>query len=185
VSAIAIASLAIADLQRSGWHGQIRKGRKAGTSNFGSIEGGDATNVVADRVVVRAEARSHDAAFRRRIVREIERAFKRAARQLRSVSGERGAANVWSRLDYESFRLPRNEPCIRAAEQAVRSIGLEPERAIANGGIDANWLIRHGVPTVTLGCGQIHPHTVHETLDLERFNQACRIALWLATGSEA
>jgi tripeptide aminopeptidase len=185
VSAIAIASLAIADLQRAGWHGQVRKGRRLGTSNIGCIRAGDATNVVTDRAVIRAEARSHDPAFRKRIVREIERAFRRAAAQVRSDSGASGSASVQSQLDYEAFRLSRDEPCIRVAEQAVRSVGLEPERAVANGGIDANWLYRHGVPTVTLGCGQLNPHTVREALDVERFREACRIALRIATGSEA
>ena len=70
---------AIADLEHGGWHGLIRKGRKTGTSNIGSIHGGGATNVITDRLSIRAEARSHDPAFRRRIVREIERAFSRAA----------------------------------------------------------------------------------------------------------
>jgi tripeptide aminopeptidase len=88
---------------------------------------------------------------------------------------------VEKRLDYESFRLPEDDPCIRVAEQAVRSLGQEPERAIDNGGIDANWTNRHGIPTVSLGCGQLAPHTVREALDLERFREACRIALRLAT----
>src|SRR5438874_8688443 len=48
VSAIAIASLAIADLTRGGWHGLIQKGKHGGTSNVGYIHGGEATNVVTD-----------------------------------------------------------------------------------------------------------------------------------------
>jgi tripeptide aminopeptidase len=185
VSAIAIACLAVADLERAGWHGQIRKGRRLGTSNIGTIHGGETTNVIPDRVVLRAEARSHDPAFRKRIATEIERAFSRAVRQVRSVSGARGQVRVEKQLDYESFLLPGNAPCIRIAEQAVRSLGQEPERAIANGGIDANWTNRHGIPTVSLGCGQIAPHTVREALDVERFREACRIALRLATATEA
>ena len=185
VSAISIASLAIADLERAGWHGQIRKGRRLGTSNVGTIHGGKTTNVIADRVTLRAEARSHDPAFRRRIAAEIERTFSRAVRQVRSVSGARGQVRVEKQLDYESFLLPEDAPCIQVAEQAVRSLGQEPERAIANGGIDANWTNRHGIPTVSLGCGQISPHTVREALDVERFREACRIALRLATATEA
>ena len=38
ISAIAIASLAIADLQRGGWHGDIHKDGQHGTSNVGIIE---------------------------------------------------------------------------------------------------------------------------------------------------
>jgi tripeptide aminopeptidase len=184
VSAIAIAALAIADLERGGWHGLIRKGKKTGTSNVGTIRGGDATNVITDRVAIRAEARSHDPVFRKRIVREIERAFSRAARQVKSSSGARGRVTLESRLDYESFRLAKNEPCVLLAERAIRCFGEKPERAIANGGIDANWTNRHGIPTVSLGCGQLAPHTVRETLDLGRFREACRIALCLATATE-
>jgi tripeptide aminopeptidase len=185
VSAIAIASLAIADLERGGWHGQIRKGSKLGTSNIGTIHGGQTTNVIPERVVMRAEARSHDPSFRRRIVREIERAFSRAARQVKSESGARGTVTVEKRLDYESFRLRATDPCVQVAERAVRSLGREPQRAVANGGIDANWTNRHGIPTVSLGCGQLAPHTVREALDVERFREACRIALRLATATEA
>jgi tripeptide aminopeptidase len=64
----------------------------------------------------------------------------------------------------------------------VRSIGAEPLRAVANGGVDANWLIQHGVPAVTLGCGQLNPHTTEEALDIRQFEDACRIGLTLATG---
>src|SRR5947207_11075234 len=79
VSAIAIASLAIADLVRGGWHGLVRKEEGEGTSNVGVFNGGEATNVATDHVQLRAEARSHDPKFRQRIVDEIESAFKRAA----------------------------------------------------------------------------------------------------------
>ncbi len=56
---------------------------------------------------------------------------------------------------------------------------------IANGGLDANWLTARGIPSVTMGCGQRDPHTVKETLDLEDFEGACRIALRLATATES
>jgi di/tripeptidase len=39
-----------------------------------------------------------------------------------------------------------------------------------------------GVPTVTLGCGQMEIHTTNERLDLGAFESACRVALRLATG---
>ena len=72
-----------------------------------------------------------------------------------------------------------------AADAAVRTVGLTPVQAVANGGLDANWTTRHGIPTVTLGCGQVNPHMVSEALDLAGFEQACRIALLLATDSRA
>jgi len=183
VSAIAIASLAVAELARDGWHGDVRRGEKRGTTNVGYIHGGGATNVVTDQVELKIEARSHDPAFRAEIVQAIEQAFHRAAQAVRSASGVCGSVAISGALDYESFRLAEDEPCVLAAEAAVRSIGVQPLRAISNGGLDANWMTAHGIPTVTLGCGQVNVHTVSEKLDVAAFRKACRIALRLATGT--
>lgn len=184
VSAIAIAGLAIADLQREGWHGDVRKGSRRGTSNIGVIVGGEATNVVTDRVVLRAEARSHNPPFRGRIVKAFESAFGRAARDVKSSLGRRGKVTFDGRLDYEAFKLDDDEPCVAAAEAALRSIGVEPYRAISNGGLDANWMTARGIPAVTLGCGQVSAHTISERLDVQAFRGACRVALRLAMASE-
>jgi tripeptide aminopeptidase len=184
ISAIAIASLAIANLVENGWHGQIQKGKHVGTSNVGVIHGGEATNVVTDRVQIRAEARSHDPTFRKRIVNEIHRAFERAAREVRNTAGRRGGVRIDGRLDYESFRLARDEACVVAATAAIVAEKAEPELAISNGGLDANWFTARGIPTVTLGCGQRNIHTTAEELDIAEFQLARRIALRLATGAE-
>ena len=181
-SAIAIASLAIEQLHREGWHGRIEKGNHTGTSNIGVIRGGQATNVVTEEVVLKAEARSHNPAFRRRIIKAIEQAFAKAAKKVRSADGACGEVEIDGQLDYESFHLRKNEPCVLAAERAVESCGGTPIRAISNGGLDANWMSVRGIPTVTLGCGQENVHTTSERLDLEEFRLACRIGMQLATG---
>jgi tripeptide aminopeptidase len=181
VSAIAIASIAIADLARDGWHGLVQKGKLRGTSNVGYIHGGEATNVVTDRVTLKAEARSHDPAFRQKIIDRIERAFHGAAKEVVSSEGRRGTVKIDGRLDYESFLIDAKSPCVKLTEQAIIAIGRQPELAISNGGLDANWLNAHGIPTVTLGCGQKNVHMTSEQLDLAGYRDACRIALALAT----
>ncbi len=181
VSAIAIASLAIADLVENGWHGLIEKGRQQGTSNVGVIEGGAATNVVTDLVRLRAEARSHNAKFRERIVREIEKAFQKAAKKIRNTAGKSGKVLFDGQLDYDSFRLDKKDPSVLAAAATIEAEGKTSELAIANGGLDANWLNARGLPAVSLGCGQNDIHTVNEWQDLNEFHTARRIALRLAT----
>lgn len=181
VSAITIASLAIAQLHRGGWLGDVRKGRQRGTSNIGVIQGGDATNVVTDRVVLKAEARSHDPAFRQRIIEAIHGAFEQTATRIKNVAGSQGSVQIDGNLDYEAFRLAKDHPCVQTAAAAVRSAGFAPETAIANGGLDANWLIQHGIPTVSLGCGQLNQHMTSEALDVVAFQNACRIAMKIAT----
>ena len=184
ISAIVVASLAVAELQTEGWHGRIEKKGRQGTSNVGLIRGGDATNVVTPEVTIHAEARSHDPIFRARIVRRIEQAFRQAALEVRNDQGACGKVKFDGRLDYEAFVLQGNEPCLGAAETAIRALGMDPERSVSNGGLDANWMVVHGIPTVTLGSGQMNPHTTSERLDMHEFRRSLQIALLLATGSE-
>jgi len=108
-----------AELHREGWHGLIQKDGRTGTSNVGVIRGGDATNVVTPHVEVYAEARSHHPAFRRRIVRAIERAFRGAAKSVRNREGACGQVEFQGRLDYESFKLKADEPSVVAAQAAI------------------------------------------------------------------
>lgn len=181
VSAITVASLAIAELHETGWLGLVEKGGRRGTSNVGVVHGGEATNVITPEVTLRAEARSHDPGFRQQIIRAFEQAFRRAARRVRNHKGKCARTNIDGWLDYESFKLPDDEPSVLAAEAAIRAAGGTPERVISDGGLDANWMTLRGIPTVSLGGGQMHVHTTAERLDLREFARACRIALALAT----
>jgi tripeptide aminopeptidase len=182
VSAIGIAGLAIHELVTGGWHGDIQRGKLHGTSNLGIIKGGDAVNVVTDQVEILAEVRSYDSRFRAKIAKTIERAFRKAAKAIRNDEGKCGKIEFISDLEYESFHLDASEPCVRSAETAIRSLGMEPELLTTNSALDANWMNFHGIPTATLGAGQCSGHTTEECMDIAQFGKACRIALRLATG---
>lgn len=175
-SAIHAAGVAIAALQKAGWLGRVHKQRKEGTSNIGVIQGGSATNVVADLVELQAEARSHDSSFRDQIATAIEQAFHAAAAQIVSSNGTAVRAEVERRVDYDSFRLSDDQPAVKIATAAVAESGGTATLAVSNGGVDANWLVQHGIPTVTLGCGQRQVHTKSETLDIPDFLRGCQIA---------
>ncbi len=185
INAITIAAVAIAQLHRQGWLGKVERDGRRGTSNIGVIHAGEATNVVTPAAELRAEARGHDAAFRRQIVRAIEGAFREAAREVKNSLGGRGKVSFEGRLDYESFRLADDDPSVLEAEAAVGALGGRPIRLVSNGGLDANWMTVRGIPTVTLGCGQANAHTTAERLDLVEFRRGCRLALRLATGAGA
>lgn len=180
-SAIVMASRAIADLDARGWHGRIENEHGVGTANVGVISGGDATNVVTPEVQLRAEARSHNAEMRTRIVREIREAFERAAADVCTADGECGSVEFASHVDYESFALDETHPSVSAAAAVLRRAGRDPFCEISNGGLDANWLFLHGISAVTIGCGQRNIHTAQERLVVEDFAAACQIATWLIT----
>ncbi len=180
-SAIEAAAIAIANLKKAGWLGQVRKKGMSGTSNVGIIHGGNATNVICDNIEVHAEARSHNSEFRDTIAGSICSAFEKAAAEVVSSSGVPVRAQISRRVDYDSFCLDEKSPLVTMVAQTVKSTGGEPFVAISNGGVDANWLVKHGIPTVTLGCGQRDVHTIRESLDIPDYFLACRAAKMLAS----
>jgi tripeptide aminopeptidase len=70
---------------------------------------------------------------------------------------------------------------VQKALAAGKRAGLSPQVRVSNGGLDANWLVKHGIPTVTFGAGQNQIHTIDEFVDLKMFAEGCRMALALAT----
>lgn len=184
-SAIVMAARAIADLDARGWLGKVEQDGKFGTANVGVFRGGDATNVITPLVKLRAEARSHDPEMRSRIVAEMKAAFERAVADVVNDEGKGGTLSFDSHVDYEAFSLPNDHPSVLAAMNAIEKIGRTPFCQIADGGLDANWLFRHGIEAVTLGCGQRDIHTADEYLVIQDYLDACEIASWLITDGGA
>jgi len=162
ISATLIASLAITEVSRLGYFGKIEVNGHRGTSNVGSIAGGEATNQVTDRVRVTGECRSHSKAFLRTITAVYRRAFADAAKQVRNNRGEKGRVEFVARRSYNPFKISARSEPVRRAKSSIASLGGDPKLVIADGGLDANNLSAKGVPTVTLGGGQHNPHTVDE-----------------------
>jgi tripeptide aminopeptidase len=187
ISATVVASLALADAFQGGWFGKIRKDGQQGTANVGVFGGrngqsaGVATNVVTDYVWLRGEARSHDSRFVKAITGAYRKAFRAAARRVRDNRGRAAKIRFRSQRDYYPFRLQPDAPVVRHAVAAAQRTGLRPELRISNGGLDANWLVRHGIPTITFGAGQNEIHAVGEYVDVGEYLAGCRMALALAT----
>jgi len=187
ISATLVAALALADVHRQGWFGKIMREDATGTSNVGSFGGkdgkaaGEATNVVTDYVHIRGEARSHDLEFVQEITTAYKEAFQNAAGLMLNDEGHAARVKFATRLDYYPFRLPEDAPVVQQAQAAVKRAGLEPVLRIGNGGLDANWLVRHKIPTVTFGAGQNNIHTIDEFVDVPAFLDGCRVALALAS----
>lgn len=191
ISATMILALALADIRANGWWGKVTKENKEGTSNIGSVgddsgkSAGEATNVVTDFVLVKGESRSHDMGFVKDITAAYKAAFQAAAASVTDHEGTPGKVKFTARPDYHPFRLPADAPVVQRAAAAVRALGREPVVRVANGGLDANWMVRHGLPVATFGAGQNDIHTVKEWVDLTEFEAGCRLAVQLATGDES
>ena len=163
VSAIEVAARAIA---------AMRLGRvdEETTANIGTIRGGQATNIVAKKVIIEGEARSHD---REKLARQSEHmvaCFHEAAREsARKIDGERVEAQVEVEVlsDYPLMDVPRNAPVITLAEKAAARLGRRMEVRAAGGGSDANIFNGHGIETVILGTGMTRVHSVEESVSVE------------------
>jgi tripeptide aminopeptidase len=187
ISATLIAAMALAQIRKEGWFGLIEKDGNKGTSNVGSFGGkneksaGNATNVVTDYAYLTGEARSHDAKFIKEIIKAYKTAFTDACDQITDVSGKKGKVKFVSQLDYHPFLLAEDAPVVKTAMAAGTAAGLSPYTRVSNGGLDANWLVKHGIPTITFGAGQCAIHTIEEYVEIDLFLKGCKMALALAT----
>lgn len=187
VSAMMILAHAMTDIQAKGWWGKVLKDGKEGSSNIGPVGGkndrtaGDATNVVTDYVLVKGESRSHDARFFKAITNAYKDAFGAALKKVLDHEGKPGRMKFASRTDYFPFKISEKAAVVAKASRGVLAIGRTPNIRTANGGLDANWMVKHNIPTVTFGAGQNDIHTVKEWVDLAEFEAGCQLAVALAT----
>ena len=175
VSAGVIAAKAIAAIADRGYFGKIRKGSRKGTSNVGSIVGGEASNQVMDQLTLSGECRSHSPSFLEQISRIYKQEFTRAARQIKNSDGKSGRVSFTTESDYHAFRLKKSEPCVQIASQAVASMGLQPNPLIMDAGLDANNFNQKGLPTVTLGTGAHNFRQLSEYVVIEEYYTTCRV----------
>jgi tripeptide aminopeptidase len=187
ISATLMASIAIAEANAAGWFGKVVKPTGHGTSNVGIFGGkngtpaGDATNVVTDYVYIKGEARSPTSAFAAEITEGFKAAFMKAQAMVKDSGGEMAKVTFSHMPAYPPFNLDENSPPVKIGLKAMAKLGLKPVLIFSNGGLDANWLDKHGVPTVTIGAGQYEIHTLKEYVDLPEYALGCKLAVLLAT----
>ena len=187
ISATMVGALALAEAQRAGWFGKVVKPDGRGTSNVGIFGGkdgkpaGDATNVVTDYAFIKGEARSPESAFATKIAKGYEEAFAKAQREVKDDEGGTAEVKFSHVTSYPPFELGKDTPVVQRATKALKTLGIEPTTCFSNGGLDANWLDKHGVPTITIGAGQAEIHTIKEYVNLAEFEKGCRLGVLMAT----
>ena len=140
------------------------------TANVGLIEGGSAVNIVADRCVVRAEARSrNESKLAAQVAAMVEAATVAAAET--GVDVEIDVEEHFRGYAHAADALP-----LRIAEAALAEAGLKARHIGGGGGSDANVFNARGLPALTLGVGFEHVHSPRESIRLERLEQLYRLA---------
>ena len=187
ISATLVGALGLANARRDGWFGKVEKPNGYGTSNVGIFGGkdgkaaGDATNVVTDYAWMRGEARSPELTFAAEIAEAYGQAFEEAKQAVKATDGAMAEVKYTHVKAYPPFRLADESPVVKRAAKALQQLNIAPKLVFSPGGLDANWLDTHGIPTVTIGAGQREVHTVKEYVELDEYVIGCKIAVLAAT----
>jgi tripeptide aminopeptidase len=143
--------------------GAMRLGRldDQTTANAGTIAGGSANNVVAERCQVELEARSLDDDEANRVVHEMVDHCSDAAGEL-----ECDVDTTVEQL-FRAFKLQRSAEPVRAAAAALEDLGIEPVYRATGGGSDANALIANGLPVLNVANATERNHQPDESVTVE------------------
>ncbi len=143
------------------------------TANIGSINGGEATNIVTERVDIRAEARSLDNEKLEKQTQTMIRACQAAAEKYK------GSLELDVKNAYGAFKIDEDEEIVKNAKRACRDLGLEAYTAKSGGGSDTNIWNQNGFKAVNLGVGMKNAHTVEEHISIEDLENSAALVLKL------
>ena len=169
-SAIEAAARALANLE-FGRHDEDT------TSNAGTIRGGSATNVVAERCELELEARSLDPEKASARVGAMVDALTEAAAET-GCDLETDVAEL-----FRAYRLPAGAPALDIASRALRDAGIEPRIRASGGGSDAHVLTERGIPSVNVANGTERPHEPTESVSVWALETMLDVALGLVRAS--
>jgi tripeptide aminopeptidase len=156
-SAVVAAARAIAAMR----HGRLDDQT---TANIGWISGGaaGATNVVAERCSILAEARSLDPVKAEAVVAEMVDHCHDAANEPLCECD----LDVTVERLFEGYRHKPSSPAVLAAQRALEACGYVPRSIVSGGGADANAFEVAGLHTVCLANGTERNHEPTERVSV-------------------
>jgi tripeptide aminopeptidase len=143
------------------------------TANVGTIAGGTATNVVAERCSITAEARSLDERSLSQQVMTMLDALTWAATEA-EVDLESRVVN-----EFTGYRLTERDGQVKLARAALEACGHRPTMVETGGGSDTNAFIANGLASVNLCNEMIDVHTVDERIAVTSLERTVDVALAL------
>lgn len=171
VHAILCASKAIAQIQM----GHIDENT---TVNIGSIEGGNATNIVPECCVVKGEVRSYSHEEAIAIFDQIKKTFADCA------SAMEATITVDSNFGCYAYQVDSNHPVVTRYDKVVSELGLTPVHTSTFGGSDNNNFLRHGITGIVAACGMHQVHSCQEYTTIEELCQVAEIMVGLMSSEE-
>jgi tripeptide aminopeptidase len=149
------------------------------TANVGRIEGGTASNVVAERCYVQCEARSTDHERAGEVATSIVDAMTEAA------SDRECDLEIHVEELFRAYKVPRASRPVDVAAAALADAGIEPQPISTGGGSDANVFQARGFPCVNLANGTKGAHQTDESVTVDALETMLEVALGLVRHSAA
>jgi tripeptide aminopeptidase len=162
ISAIHLAAKAI---------GRLKLGKldSESTANIGVIEGGTASNIIPESVLIQGEVRSHKVKLLDEYTKQIKSAFQEEIDNWSDPDGNvtgRPSLNFTVKDDYPIMKLDRESDVIKRVEAAAASLGADLNYVVAGGGSDANIFNSFGIQCAILSTGMDKVHSTQETIKL-------------------
>jgi tripeptide aminopeptidase len=173
ISAIRIAAEAIAAMKL----GRIDKET---TANIGVIQGGEATNIITNFVLLRGEARSLDEDKLNRQTEHMVKCLEDAAAKYEvTVAGvtTKGRVEAHVNREYYAMDVPESSRVVQLVYEAAKRRGLKVEAVASGGGCDANIFNKRGIECANFGTGMRAIHTVKEWLDVKDMYASAEMTL--------
>lgn len=172
INAIAVACKAIAG---------IKLGRidHETTCNIGIIQGGLATNIVPNKVIVKGEVRSHDPNKLEDITKIMTSAFEHAVQNTQPIPEEDTVPKLEAHIESDFVRtdIPDDHPVVQLAMAAAAELNIPLVTKTTGGGADANVFFSHDIITGVLGTGMKDMHTVRESVSMADMVETTRLLL--------
>jgi tripeptide aminopeptidase len=148
-------------------------------ANIGTIEGGEARNVVPGECRMIGMVRSHDQSKLDAQVEAMRTAFMDAS--------ERHGAKVDFEAEeiYRTYKIPEDDPPFRDAARAIESMGLEVVPRKSGGGTDGNVFNAKGIQCVALSTGMVDEHATSEHIKIDDMVTAAKIWLTIVTQGDS
>ena len=177
ISAIHLAAKAIARLR-------LGKLDTESTANIGLIEGGTATNIIPESVVISGEVRSHSVQLLQEHTKLITSVFQEEVDNWFDPEGviEGGPIlEITIDDDFPVMKLNRTSAVIKRVEAAAASLDTRLDFVTAGGGSDANIFNGYGLQCAILSTGMDRVHSTRETIKLSDMALTAELVMAILT----
>jgi len=177
ISAIHLAARAIA---------RLKLGRldSESTANIGLIEGGTATNIIPESVVVHGEVRSHTLAKLKEHIQNIQDVFQSEVDNWtdpENIVDGKPSLDFKVIEDYPVMKLDKDSAVIKRVAEAAVALGAELDYVVAGGGSDANIFNSFGIQCAILSTGMDKVHSTQETIKLSDMALTAELVMAILT----